>query len=30
MYRLHVFDHPERTDVTMQREVEVAPNPYLD
>jgi hypothetical protein len=29
MYRLHVFDHPERSDVTVRREVEVAPNPYL-
>jgi hypothetical protein len=30
MYRLHVFDHPERADVRAKREVEVAPNPYLD
>jgi hypothetical protein len=30
MYRLHVFDHPERSDVATQREVEVAPNPYLE
>jgi hypothetical protein len=30
MYRLHVFDHPERSDVSARREVEVAPNPYLD
>jgi hypothetical protein len=30
MYRLHVFDHPERSDVTAQREPEVAPNPYLE
>ena len=30
MYRLHVFDHPERSDVAAPREVEVAPNPYLD
>jgi len=29
MYRLHVFDHPERRDTTSQRAVEVAPNPYL-
>lgn len=30
MYRLHVFDHPERSDVAATREVEVAPNPYLE
>jgi len=30
MYRLHVFDHPERSDVAAARAVEVAPNPYLD
>ena len=30
MYLLHVFDHPERSDVATAREVEVAPNPYLD
>jgi hypothetical protein len=29
MYRLHVLDHPERSDVSARREVEVAPNPYL-
>jgi hypothetical protein len=29
MFRLHVFDHPERSDVTSRREIEVAPNPYL-
>ena len=29
MYRLHVFDHPERSDVSARREIEVAPNPYL-
>jgi hypothetical protein len=30
MYRLHVFDHPERANVHALREVEVAPNPYLE
>jgi hypothetical protein len=30
MFRLHVFDHPERADVHARREIEVAPNPYLD
>jgi hypothetical protein len=29
MYRLHVFDHPERSDVRAERAAEVAPNPYL-
>jgi hypothetical protein len=29
MYRLHVFDHPERSDVETPRAVEIAPNPYL-
>jgi hypothetical protein len=29
MFRLHVFDHPERSDVTAARDVEIAPNPYL-
>lgn len=30
MYRLHVLDHPERSDVAGEREAVVAPNPYLD
>jgi hypothetical protein len=29
MHRLHVFDHPERSDADAEREIEVAPNPYL-
>lgn len=29
MYRLHVFDHPERSDVSARRAPEIVTNPYL-